>query len=250
MRLHLESIILTFPFLLAVTAAPVSTTNSTSLADKATLLANGKAAQRLNAQFQSLKATDPCTNGEKVCVSNSIAHCANGKWQIEGKCPKTEQCFALPSLTSNGTTTTCTSQKTAESLFDAIGVPGGATGFNSATSNDRPATGSGEDQPTNSMNGTGTHSQVPTSSSTTLAAGGADEDAGQKTVTVAVTAIPTHFVQTTTISPQEASQLLSSFPAVPTHRERMHHHHHLCHHNMTVTHDSVLTTPTASSAAY
>ncbi|KAF8632871.1 hypothetical protein AX17_004719 [Amanita inopinata Kibby_2008] len=199
-------------------AAPLNSASPTSL-DKATLHQNGLDAQKLNAQFKTLKATDPCKEGQEACISHAIARCANGSWDTtSGRCSKSQNCFALPSVTSNGTTITCTSHKSALSLFEAVGVTGGTAGLDSSTAGSangdqtgNPMTNDGRIPSTATMSLSITapslSAAIPATAITT------DSNINRITVTVTVTAMPTSFVKTRTISPQEASQIVSSLTA-------------------------------------
>lgn len=41
--------------------------------------------------------------GDTGCISNSIAQCVNSQWDISsGSCSKSQQCFAVPSVTNSG----------------------------------------------------------------------------------------------------------------------------------------------------
>ena len=96
--------------------------------DAATLLQNAQEAQKLNAQFQSRNGTvsgscnstchlpiskevdvdvfffpSLCLDGDTTCIKNAIATCVNGQFHTSNGCPATQQCFALPSVKSNGT---------------------------------------------------------------------------------------------------------------------------------------------------
>ncbi len=109
----------------AIAAAPISatgtTTNATSSSvTSATLLSNAQAAQQINDQSRSAQLSDSCASkhlylspffdhsnnnpdGQSACIANAIIQCHNGQWEITLRCPKTQKCFALPSLTSQGT---------------------------------------------------------------------------------------------------------------------------------------------------
>jgi hypothetical protein len=94
--------------------------------DVATLLKNGQEAQKLNAQFQTIKLSDACggTGWERftrpnfalnadfdlavglttACVGNAISNCVNNAWDsTNGTCSKSQQCFAIPNVQSDGT---------------------------------------------------------------------------------------------------------------------------------------------------
>jgi len=89
--------------------------------DNATLLLNGQQALVLNCQFQSLQTGDSCTSGETACIGQQSATCVNGKWQTL-PCPSSKQCFALPSVRTNGTFIACTSPNNAASIIAATGI--------------------------------------------------------------------------------------------------------------------------------
>ena len=58
-------------------------------------LANGKAAQAINAQTASLSPDDACTAGEQACFSSgSFGQCVDGKWAVT-PCSGGLSCFAL-----------------------------------------------------------------------------------------------------------------------------------------------------------
>ncbi|PFH47703.1 hypothetical protein AMATHDRAFT_120794, partial [Amanita thiersii Skay4041] len=98
--------------------------------DKPTVLSNARQAQKLNLQFKSLKATDPCSaEAERACISRSIAVCKGGAWETaRGRCSRSQGCFALPSITSVGTAVTCTTEENALALFSNTGAIGGIDG--------------------------------------------------------------------------------------------------------------------------
>ncbi|KAF9057224.1 hypothetical protein BJ165DRAFT_18050 [Panaeolus papilionaceus] len=98
------------------------------------LLKNGQQAQGLNKQFLTLKATDSCTGQQISCISGAIATCVNGKWDVDtGRCAKSQDCFALPSVIRDGVEIMCTSEKNAKTLIDSTGAQGGITGDGDAT---------------------------------------------------------------------------------------------------------------------
>jgi hypothetical protein len=84
-------------------------------------LQNGLEAQKLNAAFADLKATDDCTNGEIACVEGELAQCRRGSWLTQS-CLPSLQCFALPNFDEEGVTLGCTSAKTAAELIEATGA--------------------------------------------------------------------------------------------------------------------------------
>lgn len=65
-------------------------------------LQNGKDAQALNAKFQGLSASSPCTTGEQACVKGQLGQCVGGKFALSS-CAATLQCVALPLVNKAGT---------------------------------------------------------------------------------------------------------------------------------------------------
>ncbi|KAG6856007.1 hypothetical protein H0H87_008484 [Tephrocybe sp. NHM501043] len=111
--------------------------------DNSTMLKNGQAAQKLNVAYQTMNATDACIDDSKACIYGAVASCRNATWVIgQGKCSKSQQCFALPSTQEAGTIVTCTTQKSAVSAIEATGAKGGIFG-NSPTTNSRTSSSSG-----------------------------------------------------------------------------------------------------------
>jgi hypothetical protein len=122
----------------AIAAAPIgatgTTTNATSPSvTSTTLLSNAQAAQQINDQSRSAQLSDSCTSkhlclspflghsnnnadGQSACIANAITQCHNEQWEITLRCPKTQKCFALPSLTSEGTVRTPSSPPTDRKL--------------------------------------------------------------------------------------------------------------------------------------
>ncbi|KIM42152.1 hypothetical protein M413DRAFT_444619 [Hebeloma cylindrosporum] len=184
----------------------------TAALDAATLLKNGQEAQNLNAQFKTIKLSDACggTGLTAACVGNAISNCVNNAWNsTNGACSKSQQCFAIPNVQSNGTTLTCTSEKNALSVINASGAKGGIAGADAS----------------GSTNGTDSSSSSdPSSSSTAVEPSGATpspspESSATPTVTVTVTVTPNATTLPATIrtlSPQEASSALSSILAQGT----------------------------------
>ncbi|KAI0782904.1 hypothetical protein C8Q75DRAFT_785857 [Abortiporus biennis] len=112
----------------STTSASTATTNN-SASNKSFLLQNGKDAQSLNAKFQTLAASDSCTDGETACVDGDFAMCANGAFVVT-PCSGGIQCFALPLVNSRGTSVTCDTQADALARIAATGATGGLTGSN------------------------------------------------------------------------------------------------------------------------
>ncbi|KAF9456327.1 hypothetical protein BDZ94DRAFT_1135610, partial [Collybia nuda] len=88
---------------------------------------NALDAQKLNAKFATLKATDSCKDGEMGCVNSSFAQCVSGKWVLT-PCAAGNSCFALPLVNKVGTSLSCDSPTDAASRFDNAGVSGGING--------------------------------------------------------------------------------------------------------------------------
>lgn len=109
--------------LLASYGAMIVSAASNTTVDQNTLRQNGVAAQTLNAEFQTLKKSDPCDceslhpsprlnqlimsciAGQMACISGALAQCAFGSWQLQ-PCSRSQHCFALPSVNTSGTVST------------------------------------------------------------------------------------------------------------------------------------------------
>lgn len=65
-------------------------------------LANGQAAQALNAKFATLTAGSPCTSGENACINGAFAQCVYGAF-VTVPCSGGLTCVALPLVNSPGT---------------------------------------------------------------------------------------------------------------------------------------------------
>jgi hypothetical protein len=110
--------------------------------------ADGRAAQKLNADFSSLTPNSPCqgkrkflnsiTNptdcslrfyidGQVGCVQKAFAQCLRGKFVIT-PCGNGSICAALPLVNKSGTDVTCTTESDAVSRIQATGATGGLTG--------------------------------------------------------------------------------------------------------------------------
>ncbi|PPQ77968.1 hypothetical protein CVT26_005273 [Gymnopilus dilepis] len=191
--------------------------------DAATLLQNGQAAQKFNAQFQNIKAGDSCQSGEAACIGNAIAKCNNGQFDTsQGLCQKTESCFALPNVRAQGTVLRCTSVNSALSLINATGATGGLTGDETEDSGN---SNEGGNTTTTMSSGSskGKADQNPNNERTSAAAATATQTEAPDivTVTVTLTATPapiTVEATTQTLSPDQASSLLLSIlgDAIPT----------------------------------
>ena len=109
-------------------------------------LQNGLDAQALNAQFQSLTASSPCTSGQNACVNGQFAQCVNGQFELT-PCAGGLTCVALPLVNSPGTryashhqcfisqatnqdfhSTTCDTVADATARIAATGATGGLVG--------------------------------------------------------------------------------------------------------------------------
>ncbi|KAI0826233.1 hypothetical protein BC629DRAFT_1454256 [Irpex lacteus] len=105
---------------------------------------NGLDAQKLNAQFATLKSTDSCTEGTQACVEESFAQCVGGTWQLTPCSPGTS-CFALPLVNKAGTSLSCDTQADVIVRMQAAGVDasvtgdGNSTGTSSSASQSAPA---------------------------------------------------------------------------------------------------------------
>ncbi|KAF8201399.1 hypothetical protein BJ912DRAFT_945270 [Pholiota molesta] len=151
-----------------------------SLVSNSVLLTSGQAAQALNSQFQTLTTSSPCGNLTTGCVSNSIATCKNDTWAASNVCSKSQSCFAIPNVRNGGTSLSCTSSSS------------GGTKSKTATANSASITSA---SPTATATGTGSGSQ------------------DRVTVTVTLTQPVDISATTRTVSPQEASSILSSIIA-------------------------------------
>ena len=65
-------------------------------------LDNGLKAQALNAQFATLTADAPCTDGQNACVNGNFAQCVAGRFALT-PCAGGLSCVALPLVNSPGT---------------------------------------------------------------------------------------------------------------------------------------------------
>lgn len=116
----------------SVPAAPASSAAVAAAAPSASSsgdfhLANGQAAQALNAQFATLTTSSTCNAGDNACINGGFAQCVGGQFVVEG-CAGGTQCFALPLVNSQGTSIACTTQSDALSRIQATGAQGGVTG--------------------------------------------------------------------------------------------------------------------------
>ncbi|KAI0340348.1 hypothetical protein BDW22DRAFT_1334688, partial [Trametopsis cervina] len=66
-----------FTFLLAFASPILGAPTGTSFVQQ-----NGLDAQKLNAQFATIQATDSCTDGTQGCVGSSFAQCLQGQWVL------------------------------------------------------------------------------------------------------------------------------------------------------------------------
>ncbi|KAF5357542.1 hypothetical protein D9757_009297 [Collybiopsis confluens] len=107
----------------AVPAAGAASASSATGASGASgfKLQNGEDAIKLNAQFASLTASSPCTDGEQACVNGGFAQCVGGSFQIT-QCSGGTQCFALPLVNSAGTSITCTTAADKDARIAATGA--------------------------------------------------------------------------------------------------------------------------------
>ncbi|KAJ7449667.1 hypothetical protein FB451DRAFT_1287614 [Mycena latifolia] len=96
-------------------------------------LQNGLDAQKLNAQFQTLTASSPCTEGEQACVGTSFAQCVSGTFTLT-PCASGTVCAALPLVNKAGTSITCDTSADVAARIAATGATGGVDGSQSTTS--------------------------------------------------------------------------------------------------------------------
>jgi len=114
----------------APTSPPTSAPSNVATASSATSgfqLANGQAAQKLNAYFATLTPNSACTEGQNACVNNNFAQCIEGKFVLQ-PCGASSICAALPLVNSMGTSTTCDTESDALTRISNTGVDGGLTG--------------------------------------------------------------------------------------------------------------------------
>ncbi|KNZ52898.1 hypothetical protein VP01_3404g1 [Puccinia sorghi] len=95
--------------------------------DQSTLLENGKAAQKLNAQFSTMDPNSSCKTGDMACISGGFSQCVAGKF-VGGPCAQGLKCFALPLLLKKGTTLGCDTEADATSRISNTGATGGLAG--------------------------------------------------------------------------------------------------------------------------
>ncbi|KAJ2918631.1 hypothetical protein MD484_g1751, partial [Candolleomyces efflorescens] len=121
------------------TAAPPAQTNAPTGGgaggNGGFVLANGQAAQRLNAKFATLNANSPCTAGENACIGAAFAQCVGGQF-VTNSCPASTVCVALPLVNSPGTSITCANLADAEDRIARTGATGGIAGNGAAGGND------------------------------------------------------------------------------------------------------------------
>ncbi|CAL1708902.1 unnamed protein product [Somion occarium] len=90
---------------------------------------NALDAQKLNAQFAGLKASDSCTDGQSACVEGSFAQCVGSAWTLKS-CGSDLTCFALPLVAKPGTSLTCDTESDAIARMQAAGADASLTGSN------------------------------------------------------------------------------------------------------------------------
>ncbi|KAJ6591633.1 hypothetical protein DFH09DRAFT_1417541 [Mycena vulgaris] len=98
-------------------------------------LQNGLDAQKLNAQFQTLKAGSPCTEGEQACVGTSFAQCVSGTFVLT-PCASGTVCAALPLVNKAGTSIACDTSSDVAARIAATGATGGVDGSSQSTAGD------------------------------------------------------------------------------------------------------------------
>lgn len=118
----------TTPTPTAASSPPASSSSTTTDSSSGDFhLQNGEDAQKLNAQFATLTANSPCTDGQDACVGSSFAQCVGGKF-VATPCAGGLMCAALPLVNKAGTSITCTTQADAIARIAATGATGGLTG--------------------------------------------------------------------------------------------------------------------------
>ncbi|KAI0341351.1 hypothetical protein BDW22DRAFT_1485358 [Trametopsis cervina] len=187
-------------FLVATLTASLTLGQATNSNATTILHQNALDAQILNAQFQHINQTDPCSVGQTACVAGVPALCQSGTWQLK-QCSTAQSCLALPMVDTPGTFIACVSDSQASSMFQRAGVTGGPINNN-----------------TNSTVPLPTMPPVSNPSATTInpsASATPTDDPGVAVVTVTVTipapSAPTDSPNfTTIISPEEAMGVIRS----------------------------------------
>ncbi|CAL1708901.1 unnamed protein product [Somion occarium] len=121
----MPSFTLRFIFLFAVLALMHPTLGAPASFQKQ----NALDAQKLNAQFAGLKASDSCTDGQSACVEGSFAQCVGSAWTLKS-CGSDLTCFALPLVAKPGTSLTCDTESDAIARMQAAGADASLTGSN------------------------------------------------------------------------------------------------------------------------
>lgn len=119
------------------TPTPTATTPAQTGGAGGFKLANGQAAQALNAEFAGLSADSPCEAGQNACVDGGFAQCVGGSFAIT-QCAGGSSCFALPLVNAPGTSITCALESDAEARIAASGATGGITGNGGDAGEDAP----------------------------------------------------------------------------------------------------------------
>jgi len=175
--------------------------------DAATLLQNAQDAQILNTEFQSLSQDAACNSGQTACVNSSMAVCQFGSWKLS-PCPNTHQCYAVPSMTSNGTVLMCTSEQTALSMINSAGAQGNVTASDNSNST-LPLPTSPQSLAASSIVSPSSPTQTPSTPSASPS-----PIPGVQTVTVTITqtqpAPISTLSETTTLDSEGVSSLFSS----------------------------------------
>jgi len=91
-------------------------------------LANGQEAQSLNAQFAALDGSSACDEGEKGCLNGAFALCQDGNF-VTSDCQDGTSCFAVPLVSSPGTSIVCDDESDALARIANTGATGGLTGM-------------------------------------------------------------------------------------------------------------------------
>lgn len=159
----------------ATTSAATGASSSISTSDFH--LQNGIDAQKLNAQFKSLTADSPCTDGQQACIGNSFAQCVSGSFALT-TCSSGTVCAALPLVNKPGTSIACDTSDDVAARIAATGATGGVDGSSSASSSDSSSdSDSGSDDTDSDSDCDEEESSTETPSSTTAIAAAATPSA-------------------------------------------------------------------------
>ncbi|KAF8804694.1 hypothetical protein BYT27DRAFT_7008651, partial [Phlegmacium glaucopus] len=100
-----------------------STLTNTSTSDF--IKQDGLAAQKMNAEFATIKPTDPCQDGQMACVNSSFAQCVGTQWKLSPCSFADLSCYALPRGDKPGLSLVCDTSANALQRFVSAGLQGG-----------------------------------------------------------------------------------------------------------------------------